>query len=84
MKYIKTYENYYGAFNDYNIEDYVIVMRAYSTSKIKNGEKCKIVSLDLYGNGEYVVIENENGVREAYIKNRIIPELVYFTNKYNL
>ena len=98
MKYIKTYETFETLYDpnkyyDVKVGDYVIVIKQYRTSessfpvKIKNGERCKVISLEpprMAGSQNYVIIENENGIREDYRKNRIIPEFLYNLNKYNL
>ena len=88
MKNVKTYEEFdEPIFYDVKVGDYVIVIKAYRSNdgsvKIQNGERCKVVSLD--GMSEYyVIIENQDGVREEYRRNRIIPELLYQQQKYNL
>jgi len=91
MKHLKLFEDIYDhdKLNDVKLGEYVIVIRAYRNSDyIKNGDRCKVVSLKNTDNtffvGQYVIIENEDGIREEYRKNRIISELEYNANKYNL
>ena len=79
MKHIKIYEDFD---DNFEVGDYVIVVSAYSSNKIKTGDRCKVIGPGL--SSQYFIIENEDGIREDYRKNRIEPEIKYFTNKFNI
>jgi len=88
MKHLKIFENFEDD-ERFKVGDYVIIIEPYSESlsKFKHGEKCKIIDIKRYlnmQNRNFLMIENEDGVEEGYFTDRVIPEVEYNANKYNL
>lgn len=85
MKHLKLYEDFD---DEFEIGEYVIVIRAYRSKEssfpvnIKTGDRCKIIGPGM--SNVYVIIENEDGFREDYRKNRITPEVKYNRDKFNI
>ena len=86
MKHLKIFEDWD---DDFRVGDYVIVIKAYRSKEslypvnIKNGDRCKVVEYSSISD-EYYIIENEDGVREEYRMDRIIPEVKYNSSKFNI
>ena len=84
-KHKKTYENKWFGYPDYKVGDKVVVIDSYVSTPehpciIKDDETCTIIKVDEI----YCFIMNKDGVIEEYHKKRIIPELEYDANKFNL
>lgn len=81
MIHLQIFDDYnFSSIYDFKIGDYVICIKAYSETPIKNGDRCKIISINVIN----ILIENDNGYRESYYFKRLIPECEYNANKFNL
>jgi hypothetical protein len=83
MKYLKTYEQ-----NSlkYNIGDIIVCSDSYNVigSKLKSGQKYKVINIDVYGYIKVMDIENYNVLNGIYPQDRFKLEIEYDADKYNL